>query len=76
MVHITAITSKDSYNVRKRYLLTFKTVTIMAKYLVRFKTTDGDYDKEWCHADSASEAENEIRSEHWNYAETISVEEL
>ena len=30
----------------------------MKKYLVRFTTKNGEYDKEWCHANSASEAEN------------------
>ena len=48
----------------------------MKKYLVRFNTTGGDYDKEWCHANSPEEAEATVRSEHWNYASTISVEEI
>lgn len=40
----------------------------MKKYLVRFTTKSGDYDKEWCHANSKEEAEQNIRNEHWNIA--------
>lgn len=38
----------------------------MAKYIVRFTTKSGDYDKEWVSANSPSEAEEIIKSEHWN----------
>jgi len=38
----------------------------MRKYLVRFTTTSGGYDKEWCWAHSEEEAENKIRAGHWN----------
>ena len=31
----------------------------MKKYLVRFTTKSGDYDKEWCYADSKEEAKKE-----------------
>lgn len=48
----------------------------MKKYLVRFITTSGDYDKEWCHANSPEEAEETIQHEHWNYARTELVTEL
>ena len=48
----------------------------MKKYLVRFTTTSGDYDKEWCRADSKEEAADTIRNEHWNVAHVDSVEEL
>ena len=48
----------------------------MKKYLVRFTTTSGDYDKEWCHADSEYEATQTILSEHWNIDRIDSVTEL
>lgn len=48
----------------------------MKKYLVRFTTKDGDYDKEWCYADSKEEAKNNIIHEHWNIAHIDLVEEL
>ena len=48
----------------------------MKKYLVRFTTTSGDYDKEWCYADSKEEAANNIRREHWNIASVDMVEEI
>lgn len=38
----------------------------MKKYLVRFTTKSGDYDKEWCYANSEDEAVQNIRDEHWN----------
>jgi len=38
----------------------------MKKYIVYFITTDGDYDKEWCYADSEEEAKNIMLHEHWN----------
>lgn len=38
----------------------------MKRYVVYFTTTSGDYDKEWCYANSEQEAENTIRREHWN----------
>lgn len=48
----------------------------MKKYLVRFTTKDGDYDKEWCHANSKKEAADEIMHDHWNIARIDLVEEL
>lgn len=48
----------------------------MKKYLVRFTTTSGDYDKEWCHAESKEEAKEIIRSEHWNIRSIDSVQEI
>lgn len=38
----------------------------MKKYIVYFTTTDGDYDKEWCYANSKEEAEDVILNEYWN----------
>lgn len=48
----------------------------MKKYLVRFTITSGDYDKEWCYADSEEEAADNIRNEHWNIKSIDSVSEL
>ena len=48
----------------------------MKKYLVRFITTSGEYDKEWCHANSEEEASNKIKNEHWNIAHIDFVQEL
>jgi hypothetical protein len=48
----------------------------MPKYLVRFTTKDGDYDKEWTYANSPEEAADEIMHDHWNIEEIDSVEEL
>jgi len=48
----------------------------MKEYLVRFTTTDGDYDKEWCYADSEEEAIEKIIDEHWNIKDIDDVEEL
>ena len=48
----------------------------MKKYLVRFTTTGGDYDKEWCHANSEEEAANIIKHEHWNISTIDSVSEV
>jgi len=48
----------------------------MKKYLVRFTTKSGDYDKEWCYANSADEAKNNILNEHWNIASIDLVSEL
>lgn len=48
----------------------------MKKYLVRFTTTDGDYDKEWCYANSKEEAADNIRDDHWNIASIDVVSEL
>ena len=48
----------------------------MKKYLVRFTTKDGDYDKEWCYADSEEDAADNIEREHWNIASIDSVTEL
>ena len=48
----------------------------MKKYLVRFTTKDGEYDKEWCYANSKEEAAREIKHEHWNIASIDTVSEL
>ena len=48
----------------------------MKKYLVRFTTTAGDYDKEWCHADSPEEAARIIEDDHWDIASIDFVEEI
>lgn len=48
----------------------------MKKYLVRFTTKDGDYDKEWTYANSPQEAADEIEHEHWNIARIDLVEEI
>jgi hypothetical protein len=48
----------------------------MKKYLVRFTTKSGDYDKEWCYADSEIEATQNIEAEYWNIAHIDMVEEL
>ena len=48
----------------------------MKKYLVRFTTIDDDYDKEWCNAANAKEAEKTIKREHWNIKRVTSVEEI
>ena len=48
----------------------------MKKYLVRFTTKDGDYDKEWCYANNAREAADNVTSDHWNIASIDLVEEI
>lgn len=48
----------------------------MKKYLVRFVTKDGDYDKEWWHADSKQAVEDIIRHEHHNIKSISSIEEI
>lgn len=48
----------------------------MKKYLVRFTTKSGDYDKEWCYANSEQEAADNIMNEHWNIQSIDLVEEL
>ena len=48
----------------------------MKKYLVRFTTKSGDYDKEWCSANSEEEAAQYIKDEHWNIAYIDMVSEL
>lgn len=48
----------------------------MKKYLIRFTTKNGDYDKEWVYADSKQEAENNIRREHWNIKNINLITEL
>ena len=40
----------------------------MKKYLVYYTTTDGDYDKEWCYAESKEEASNNVKHDHWDIA--------
>lgn len=48
----------------------------MKKYLVRFTTKSGDYDKEWCHANSRQEAVDTILHDHWNIERIDMVEEI
>lgn len=48
----------------------------MKKYIVRFTTKSGDYDKEWCYAHDELEAAETIQREHWNIASIDSVREL
>lgn len=48
----------------------------MKKYLVRFTTKSGDYDKEWCYANSEEEAAQNIQDEYWNIASIDMVSEL
>ncbi len=48
----------------------------MKKYLVRFTTKDGDYDKEWCHANNEDEAARIVQDEHWNIKSIDLVTEL
>ena len=48
----------------------------MKKYLVRFTTKSGDYDKEWCYANNEDEAAQQIQDEHWNIERIDSVTEL
>lgn len=48
----------------------------MKKYLVRFTTKSGDYDKEWCHANSEDEATEIIQREHWNIKSIDMVTEI
>ena len=48
----------------------------MKKYLVRFTTKSGDYDKEWCYAEDEQEAADNIMDDHWNIAHIDLVEEL
>ena len=48
----------------------------MKKYLVRFTTKSGDYEKEWCHAENAYQAAQNIRDEHWNIQSIDFVKEL
>lgn len=48
----------------------------MKKYLVRFTTTDGDYDKEWCYAEDEEEAAWKIQDDHWDIKSIDLVTEL
>ena len=48
----------------------------MKKYIVWFTMTDGDYDKEWCYADSEEQAAEYIKDEHWNIKSIDYVEEV
>ena len=48
----------------------------MKKYLVRFTTKDGDYDKEWCYAENEQEAAQNIKDEHWNIATIDMISEI
>ena len=48
----------------------------MKKYLVRFTTKSGDYDKEWCYANNEDEAAQQIQDEHWNIERSDMVTEI
>jgi type II secretory pathway component PulF len=48
----------------------------MKKYLVRFTTKSGDYDKEWCYANNEDEAAQQIQDEHWNIERIDMVTEI
>lgn len=48
----------------------------MSKYLVRFTTKGGDYDKAWCHANSRQEAVDIILHDYWNVERIDMVEKL
>ena len=48
----------------------------MKKYLVRFTTKSGDYDKEWCYANNELDAKEKIQYELWNIERIDSVTEL
>lgn len=48
----------------------------MKKYLVRFTTISGDYDKEWCYANSEQEASQKVQDEHWNIESIDMVVEI
>jgi len=48
----------------------------MRKYLVRYNTKDGDYEKEWCLANSELEAKRIVQDEHWNIERIDSVTEI
>jgi hypothetical protein len=48
----------------------------MKKYLVYFTTKGGDYDKEWCYANSKEEAAENIQDEHWNIESIDMVSEI
>lgn len=46
------------------------------RFQVDFTTTDGDYSHEWCYADSAEEAIENIKHEHWDIKEILSAHEF
>lgn len=48
----------------------------MKKYLVRFTTKSGDYDKEWTYANSPQEAADKIEHEHWNIQSIDDITEI
>lgn len=48
----------------------------MSKYLVRFTTKGGDYDKAWCNANSRQEAVDIILHDYWNVERIDMVEKL
>lgn len=48
----------------------------MDKYLVRFTTKSGDYDKAWCYAESEEDAADEIRHDYWNVERIDLIEKL
>lgn len=48
----------------------------MKKYLVRYTTKSGDYEKEWCNANSEDEVIRIIQDDHWNIASIDYVTEI
>ncbi len=48
----------------------------MDRYLVRFTTKGGDYDKAWCNANSRQEAVDIILHDYWNVERIDMVEKL
>ena len=48
----------------------------MKKYLVYFDTKSGDYDKEWCYADSPEEAAEIIKHDLWNVDQITLIREI
>ena len=48
----------------------------MKKYLVRFTTKDGDYDKAWCNANNEDEAAEIIQDEYRNIQRIDMVTEI
>lgn len=48
----------------------------MNKYLIRYTTESGDYEKEWVMANSAKEAEEKFKDDHWGWETITSVERI
>ena len=48
----------------------------MKKYLVRFTTKSGDYDKEWCYANSEDEAAQNLQNKRGNIAHIDMISKL